>query len=69
MYKTSDLGFSAFLMIKGLKLISASRVSGRFQFEFDDPNNIANTLSIEYLNSEFPKYDNAVRTLKKLLYS
>ena len=69
MYTTSDLGFAAFLMLKGIKLISASKQQGRFCFEFDDQNGVVNTLSVEYLNSEFPRYDNAVRTLKKLLYS
>lgn len=69
MFITSDLGFAAFLMIKGFKLFSASKDSGRFVFEFEDPESSANSLSVEYLNSEFPRYDNAVRTLKKLLYS
>ena len=69
MYKTSDLGFAAFLMIKGIKLVSATKQQGRFCFEFDNQLDQINTLSVEYLNSEFPRYDNAVRTLKKLLYS
>ena len=69
MFRTSDLGFAAFLMINNFKLISASKASGRFVFEFDDPDGKANSVSVEYLNSEFPRYDNAVRTLKKLLYS
>ncbi len=69
MFATSDLGFAAFLMIRGYKLSSASKATGRFVFEFEDPGSSANSLSVEYLNSEFPRYDNAVRTLKKLLYS
>jgi hypothetical protein len=69
MFETADLGFAAFLMIRSFKLISAEKVSGRFLFVFEDPDTKANTMSVEYLNSEFPRYDNAVRTLKKLLYS
>ena len=67
-YRTSDLSLAAFLMMKGLLLLSANKDGPRFQFVFDDHSREADMLSIEYINSEFSKFDNSVRTLKKLLY-
>jgi hypothetical protein len=67
-YKTSDLSLAAFLMMKGLVLLDANKNGPRFQFVFDDFDKKADMLSIEYINSEFSKFDNSVRTLKKLLY-
>ena len=67
-YITSDLSLSAFLVMRGLKLVSAQKVSGRFEFVFSDDLNEADSLAIEYINSEFCKFDNHVRSLKKLLY-
>ena len=67
-YKTSDLSLAAFLMMKGLVLLDANKNGPRFQFVFDDLDGKADVLSIEYINSDFSKFDNSVRTLKKLLY-
>ena len=69
-YKTSDLALAAYLSLKGLRLISANRAdSGRFEFELEDNDNKAESLSVEYVGSEFSRFDNQVRSLKKLLYS
>ena len=69
-FKTSDLGLAAFMVMRGLPLISAERLdSGRFEFVLEDHNESSKSLSIEYISSEFCKFDNKVRTLKKLLYS
>tara|TARA_Y100000034_G_scaffold108188_1_gene138364 strand:+ start:933 stop:1154 length:222 start_codon:yes stop_codon:yes gene_type:complete len=69
-YKTSDLALAAYLSLKGLKLVSASRSeSGRFEFELEDENKQGELLAVEYVGSEFSQFDNQVRALKKLLYS
>jgi len=68
-YTTSDLALAGFLMMRGLKLVDACRISGgRFKFEFEDPDNKGSSLAVEYVNSEFCKFDNHVRNLKKIIY-
>ena len=69
-YETSDLALAAFLILKGLKLLSAKRLeSGRFHFVLDDSLKTAESLSMEFFSSEFCEYDNKIRSLKKILYS
>jgi len=69
-YKTSDLALAAYITMKGLKLVSASKLpSGNFNFEIEDPDENAQSLAIEYVGSDFCQFDNKVRALKKLLYS
>ena len=67
-YTTSDVPVAAYLMMKGLSLIRADRLSGRFIFELDDTDDSAAKLAIEYLNSDFCKFDNYIRNLKSVLY-
>jgi len=68
-FKTSDLSLAAFLAMKGLTLLRCSKTSsGKFEFIFDDEEEKAPGLSMNYLNSDFCKFDNHVRTLKKMLY-
>jgi hypothetical protein len=68
-YETSDLALAAYLTFRGLKLISAQKLSsGRFQFIIDNSENNADQLSLEYFSSDFCKFDNQVRSLKKLIY-
>ena len=68
-YETSDLSIAAFLMMKGLKLLSADReASGRFMFVFDDPNRLGINYAIEFAGSDCAVYNNHVRNLKKILY-
>lgn len=68
-FKTSDLSLAAFLAMKGLTLLKCAKTtSGKFEFIFEDPDDKAPALSIGYLNSDFCKFDNHVRTLKKMLY-
>jgi hypothetical protein len=70
MYKTSDLSIAAYLMMKGMKLVDASRnKSGQFMFEFNDPNSQGTKFAIEFTNSESAVFDNHIRNLKKILYS
>jgi hypothetical protein len=69
-YKTSDLALAAYITMKGLKLVSASKLpNGNFNFEIEDPDESVRSLAIEYIGSEFCEFDNKVRALKKLLYS
>ena len=68
-YQTSDIAISAYLMMKGFKLLSAGKSSsGKYNFLFDDPNNTAEKVALEYLNSDFSKFDNYLRNLKKVIY-
>ncbi len=64
-YETADLGLAAFLLIKGCKLVSAGRKGNKYNFVFDCPS--AGVLAIEYINSEFSKFDSALKTLKNLI--
>ena len=68
-YVTSDIAISAYLMLRGLKLLSATReTTGRFRFEFEDPKGEAKSLVVEYITSEFSAFDTHLKNLKKLLY-
>ena len=68
-YITSDIAIAAFLMMKGMKLLNASRErNGRFRFEFDDLNNLADKYAVEFVNSESAKFDAHVKNLKNILF-
>jgi hypothetical protein len=68
-FKTSDLSLAAFLAMKGLNLLRCLKTqTGKFEFVFEDLEEKAPGLSMVYLNSDFCKFDNHVRTLKKMLY-
>jgi hypothetical protein len=70
LYTTSDLPLAAYLVIKGLSLVKAKKASsGKFEFVLEDPDEKADALSIEYINSDFCKFDNQIRSIKKLLYT
>jgi len=66
---TSDLSLAAFLAMKGLELIKCGKTpSGKFEFIFKDSEDVGPKYSVEYLNSDFCKFDNHVRVIKKMLY-
>ena len=68
-YITSDIASAAFLMMKGMQLVSASRErSGRFKFQFDDANNEADEFAVQFVNSESAKFDAHVKNLKNILF-
>ena len=68
-YVTSDLALAAFLWgIKKLLLISCDNDGAKFNFVFEDPEEKAEKLKLEFMNSDIRHYDDAVRSLKKLLY-
>mgnify|MGYP006158595707 CR=1 len=69
-YTTSDIGIAAYLQLKAFKLVACNRLeTGKFFFRFKDPNSECPTLSLEFLDSDFCKFDNNVRNLKKVLFS
>ena len=69
-YSTSDLSLAAFLLMRGLELKDAQRISsGKFKFLFNDPENKGKKLAVDFVNSEFCEFDNQVRNLKKLIYN
>ena len=68
-YVTSDIAIAAFLMMRGMKLINATRErNGRFRFEFDDANNEADKFAVAFVNSESAKFDANMKNLKNILY-
>lgn len=58
----------AFYLMRGLVLVRATRKgeSDDYVFHYSDPEDAAGDLRIEWINSPFKKFDNEVRTLKKL---
>ena len=68
-YTTSDIGIAAYLQLSGMKLCQCRRLeTGRFFFEFENPE-LCEEKAIEFLGSDFCRFDNNVRNLKKLLFS
>jgi hypothetical protein len=69
-FVTSDLPLAAYLVIKGLQIQKAKKISGgKFEFILDDPEEVAESYAIEYINSDFCKFDNTIRSIKKVLYT
>ena len=67
-YETSDLGLAAYLLIKGQTLTSAGRKGNKFHFVFlcsGKPS--CRELALQYINSDFAKFDSALKTLKNLV--
>lgn len=70
MYTTSDIGIAAYLQLKGIKLKECKRLeTGKFHFSFEDQSSQCPNLALEFLDSDFCKFDNNVRNLKKILFS
>ena len=68
-FHTSDLSLAAYLSMMGLKILRAEKdQNNKFNFIFEDPNSLAPSYAVSFLNSEFSKYDNHLRNLKKMLY-
>ncbi len=69
-FTTSDIGIAAYLRLKGFRLVQCKRLeSGKFYFEFEDKDNSCQSMSLDFLESDFCKFDNIVRNLKKVLFS
>ena len=68
-YETSDIAVAAYIMMRGLKLQSATRDHrGRFKFIFDDPNILGQSYAVDFVNSEAAKFDAHIKNLKNILY-
>lgn len=66
--QVNDLSFAAYLCMRGCKLISAKKFGKSFKFDFVKPDNFSQ-LKIDFANSEVRRYDDEIRTLKRLLFS
>lgn len=65
-FSTNDMSFASYLVMKGIRLISAKRLGKSFQFKFvHDPK--IDRYSIEYVGSEVSRFHDAVRKLKRAL--
>ena len=65
-FETPDLGIAAFLLTRGCKLLVAEKAKGRYSFVFDEKDRCVQ-LSLEYVNSDFAKFDSSLKNLKNLL--
>lgn len=64
---TRDLALAAFLKMHGLAIVKAVRTSRyKFEFAFKDPEGRFDELRMSFANSECHRFDNEIRTLKKL---
>ena len=69
-FTTSDIGIAAYLQLQGFRLTKCKRTeTGKFLFQFEDPNDECRMRSLQFLESDFCKFDNNVRNLKKILFS
>jgi hypothetical protein len=68
-FTTNDLSFTAYLLMKGCKLVSAKALGRSYQFVIDTQDKNTQQLKIEYINSESAKFDSWVRDLKKIMFS
>jgi hypothetical protein len=69
-YTTSELPVAAYLKMRGIKMISASKgATGKFQFVFDDSDSRCDDLLLEFLSGEFSTFDAHLKSLKKMIYS
>jgi hypothetical protein len=66
--ETKDLALAAYLRMKGFKLCDIRKVDGEFAFQFEDTAEIYKA-SLEYVNSDFARFEAAMRGLKKLIRS
>jgi hypothetical protein len=64
-----DLDFAAYLLLRNVPLAEATRSGREFTFVFQDPEGLIAKLSVEYMNSESARFADAVRRLKKVVFS
>ena len=62
---TDDLAFSAYLKMKGFRLIKLDQKKSKTIFTFDVDGN-GNQLKVEFVNSPFLQFYNELRNLKKM---
>mgnify|MGYP001260028172 FL=1 len=66
-FKTSDIGLASYILLKGGRLISARRGKPGYEILFDNSDSSCDRHAVEYLNSEFMKYDMYSKNLRVLL--
>jgi hypothetical protein len=66
-YLTHDISIAAWLLMKGLSLLTAEKKNGKFMFTFSDPNSEARRLVLEFAGTQFAVYDGYLRTLRSLV--
>ena len=64
---TDDISFSAFLKMMSYPLIKINQNAGKSTFTFELKNENAGALKMQFINSDFIKYYNELRNLKKLV--
>lgn len=65
-FETADLGMAAYLLVKGCILVVADREKNRYSFVFEDFD-VCRKLALQYVNSDFAKFDSALKNLKNLV--
>jgi len=63
---TDDLAFSAYLKMKGYRLIKCDHKKSKTLFTFDVSGN-SDGLKVDFINSEFVSFYNELRNLKKMV--
>ena len=68
--ETTDLAFAAYALMSGLEVRRAEECrrgkANEYSFGFDDPEGRWTELHVAFANSEALRFDNSVRSLKKL---
>ena len=69
-WSTTDMSMAAWMFQNGIKIASIEGLERRneFEFRFKDPEERCKELSIDFLNSEAHKFDQSMRTLKKMCF-
>jgi len=63
---TDDLAFSAYLRLKGHRLITSDKRRSKVLFTFEVEGN-PDQLKVDFINSELIRFYNELRNLKKML--
>ena len=66
-FETPDLGFAAYLKMKGLKLKTIGRDERRFKFIFNVNGSNIEDLKVQFINSESYEFDASVSILKLMI--
>lgn len=68
-YKTNDLAVAAYLLMRGKKLLNTSiePTSGKYVFLFEDSDDNARAMAIQFLSSECFIYDSYIRMLRGMM--
>lgn len=68
-YVTNDMSFAAYLMMRGFRVLAAQRLGKSYKFIMDVQDNNGERLMLDFVNSESNRFDQAVRDLKRILFS